>query len=564
MTVVQPNSIAGINSISVQSGQSLSIHKSDGTLIREIVASTGISTFSSISVGSAATANNAGKSINIGLGASISQHADNTLSFGTNGIVRARITSAGNIGVGNDASFPIYTDSGDRTLILGSGSDDAAIQLHSGTDKFGGLYFGDATSGGARYQGYVEYKHDDDYLRFATGGTEKLRIISSGLVGINNDSPATVLDIKSTKNSDGLTVTKASNVAAFLGHNGSGDEGLLHLKDGGTTTIQIYGETGQASFFNAGKVGVGTAAPAQTIHLSAASGDVYNRVDTNVNGGMLLYVQGTQRSIFANDSAFSGTITDTGIGAKGNMIFRAGTSSYDERLRITSAGKIQVTGTRGGALQPEDDDTLQLYTAASDNSINRGSGITFYNHDNSGYEQGGTIQVAKENGTADNEAAYMRFNVRPAGATNVERLRITSTGAISFNNGELVERCYIQSSPAWSSNGAVDLDNGVVQYNTTNYGSGGAGSLYFTSSVGINTQMSTGDIMSLTMMTNVNSTAGYINNIFIDGQAATETWVGGSAPTAGGGSGVDIYTFNIIKTASATYTVIANQVLTSS
>ena len=40
MTVVQPNSIAGINSISVQSGQSLSIHKSDGTLIREIVAAT--------------------------------------------------------------------------------------------------------------------------------------------------------------------------------------------------------------------------------------------------------------------------------------------------------------------------------------------------------------------------------------------------------------------------------------------------------------------------------------------------------------------------------------------
>jgi len=65
------------------------------------------------------------------------------------------------------------------------------------------------------------------------------------------------------------------------------------------------------------------------------------------------------------------------------------------------------------------------------------------------------------------------------------------------------------------------------------------------------------------MMTNVNSTAGYINNIFIDGAAATETWVGGSAPTAGGGSGIDIYTFNIIKTASATYTVIANQVKTS-
>ena len=79
MTVVQPNSIAGINSITVQSGNSLCIHKSDGTLIREIVAATGVSTFSSVSVGSATTTNNAGKSINIGLGASIAQHTDLSL-----------------------------------------------------------------------------------------------------------------------------------------------------------------------------------------------------------------------------------------------------------------------------------------------------------------------------------------------------------------------------------------------------------------------------------------------------------------------------------------------------
>jgi hypothetical protein len=143
-----------------------------------------------------------------------------------------------------------------------------------------------------------------------------------------------------------------------------------------------------------------------------------------------------------------------------------------------------------------------------------------------------------------------------------ERLRITSTGAISLNNGELIERCYIQSSPAWGSNGAVDLDNGVVQYNSSNYGSS-PGTLAFTSSVGINTQMATGDIMSLTMITAVNNAGGYINNIQIDGIAATETWVGGAAPTGGGTSGVDTYAFNIIKTADATFLVIANQVKTS-
>ena len=59
--------------------------KFHGTLIRTLTSSSGVSTFSSISVGTATTDNSAAKSINIGLGASISQHNDNTLTFGTAG-----------------------------------------------------------------------------------------------------------------------------------------------------------------------------------------------------------------------------------------------------------------------------------------------------------------------------------------------------------------------------------------------------------------------------------------------------------------------------------------------
>ena len=78
MTVINPNSVAGINSITVQSGEALSVHKSDGSLIKTIVSASGVSTFTSVSVGSATTDNNANTSINIGLGASISQHAANS------------------------------------------------------------------------------------------------------------------------------------------------------------------------------------------------------------------------------------------------------------------------------------------------------------------------------------------------------------------------------------------------------------------------------------------------------------------------------------------------------
>ena len=50
MTVVHPNHIVGINSITVQTGDSLSVHKSDGSLIRTIVSNTGVSTFHAIEV----------------------------------------------------------------------------------------------------------------------------------------------------------------------------------------------------------------------------------------------------------------------------------------------------------------------------------------------------------------------------------------------------------------------------------------------------------------------------------------------------------------------------------
>ena len=102
MTVIRPNSVSGINSITVQSGNSLAVHKANGEIIRTITASSGISTFSSISVGTAYTNNSAAKSINIGIGASISQHSDRSLTFGTAGDPRVSITQEGNLQIPAD------------------------------------------------------------------------------------------------------------------------------------------------------------------------------------------------------------------------------------------------------------------------------------------------------------------------------------------------------------------------------------------------------------------------------------------------------------------------------
>ena len=147
-------------------------------------------------------------------------------------------------------------------------------------------------------------------------------------------------------------------------------------------------------------------------------------------------------------------------------------------------------------------------------------------------------------------------------ATSDEKLRITSAGGFSFNNGELVERVKILAT-ALNSNQVCSLDDGMIHYRTANLGGSGGTSLDLTSAVGLNTSMDTGDTIAFTLIHATNTTGNYVDHVNVDYIPVTENWVGGSAPSSGGSSGVDIYTFNIIKTGNLAWTTIANQVKTS-
>ena len=137
-------------------------------------------------------------------------------------------------------------------------------------------------------------------------------------------------------------------------------------------------------------------------------------------------------------------------------------------------------------------------------------------------------------------------------------MKITSNGGILLSNGILVERCKIVTT-TWSTTNDISLDDGNVFLNTANL-AGTNNTIDITSSAGLNVDLAVGDMTSVTLITAVNATTAFINEITIGAASVTESWVGGSAPTDGGGSGYDVYTFNIIKTASATYVVIANQI----
>jgi hypothetical protein len=75
----------------------------------------------------------------------------------------------------------------------------------------------------------------------------------------------------------------------------------------------------------------------------------------------------------------------------------------------------------------------------------------------------------------------------------------------------------------------------------------------------LNSVLSTGDSITLALLVPQGSTAYYQSAMQIDGTSVTPKWAGGTAPTAGNASSTDVYTFTIIKTASATFTVLASQ-----
>ena len=215
MTVIRPNSVSGINSITVQSGNSLAVHKANGELIRTLTSSSGVSTFSTLSVGTATTDNSAAKSINIGLGASISQHTDNSLSFGTVGDERLRIDSSGRLLLGTFIEGEATAD--DFTIGSVNGTNDAGITIRTASSGTGRLFFSDGTSGAAEYQGYIQYNHSSGLLSLGSGGSTRLTIDDTGNVNVG-----TAATIKSNGNA---TFSGIVTATSFIG-DGSGLSGI--------------------------------------------------------------------------------------------------------------------------------------------------------------------------------------------------------------------------------------------------------------------------------------------------------------------------------------------------
>ena len=118
------------------------------------------------------------------------------------------------------------------------------------------------------------------------------------------------------------------------------------------------------------------------------------------------------------------------------------------------------------------------------------------------------------------------------------------------------------TTSATAATGTINFDcmTQSVLYYTANATANFTVNIRGSSTVAMNTLMQTGQSITIAFLVTNGATAYYNNLLQIDGTTVTPKWQNGAAPTTGDASAIDIYTYTIIKTASATYTVLAAQV----
>ena len=225
----------------------------------------------------------------------------------------------------------------------------------------------------------------------------------------------------------------------------------------------------------------------------------------------------------------TGDVTGVNATFSGNLTVQGTTTTID--TAVTSVDSLAVDGltTSGG------------FQATGNTTPSTGSGVEIFKP--SATE--GRIQTYDRGSTA-----WMDLKLKGQSVTlstsSTDAVSINSTGTAIFKAG-LAEKYNSGTTLAAASNN-VALSSGNVHRFTSN--ESGAQTVNFT---GVHATLADGESVSFTVIITP-ANAGYINAATVDGIAPGGglKWSGGSAPSAGGASGRDVYTFTIFKAGTAT------------
>ena len=211
------------------------------------------------------------------------------------------------------------------------------------------------------------WNYENTSIRFATNNTERVRVDSSGKLGIGTASPAHNLHVQGASNDDARIRIENSGAgqASFDLENTEGyfrmftDAGSWRLYDQTDGEYRLFVDT-------SGNVGINTSSPSQLLHISSTdSAGIYLEADSdNVNedhvaefhmssdGGATYHKLGTN-----NDNNGYINVSEA-------LVFeRQGT----EKMRMNSSGRLGI-GTTSPSQQLESKTSSAIYTIGATNS----------------------------------------------------------------------------------------------------------------------------------------------------------------------------------------------------
>jgi hypothetical protein len=291
------------------------------------------------------------------------------LTFGTfNGSAsgeRMRIDASGNVGIGVTPSARLHIVSTGQPTILVADDSGRALAMKSpdsvGTPAFVGTTTNHNLSLHAGFSGAGE-----NFMSFATGGTERMRIGASGNVGIGTTNPGGKLQvaggdfIKSTGTGfDGTfdnvfkymaTGDVGVNNNRFIGANatitaGAASANKLDFRVYQGSAAQDAAPLIVMTLLGDGNVGIGTTTPAVKLDILGDNNQIYLRTNGSFASIYPFHSSVNTGAIFWEST---GTMWIEGRTATGKLIFGTGGTQL-ERARITAAGVLSIGSTADGA-----------------------------------------------------------------------------------------------------------------------------------------------------------------------------------------------------------------------
>ena len=275
------------------------------------------------------------------------------------------------------------------------------------------------------------------------------------------------------------------------------------------------------------------------------------------------------------------SVTATAAELNYNDITTLGTSEASKVVTADANGDITIAGANYNVVFDKSADALEL----ADNAkavFGAGDDLQIYHDGSNSFisEQGtgnlkinaGNLEITNAANTediisgAENGAVTLYYNGNAKIATTSTGIDVTGTAVtdgLEVAGTSLVQQTKEKMTiSATAANGTINYDalTQAVLYYTTDASGNWTINVRGDGSNTLNSIMSTGEALTVVFLATQGSTAYYNSAFQVDGSSVTPNWQGGSAPTEGTASGIDVYTYNIIKTGDAAFTVLASVV----